>query len=487
MSNLLSSANGIPLQEYGVTETAGKFGGLTLSQDTIYFEKLGHFHREVIPERRVHAKGSGAYGYFEVTADMTKYCKAKFLNEVGKQTPVFARFSLVVGERGSSDVARDVRGFALKFYTEEGNWDMVGNNTPIFFISDAIRFPDLIHAMKRHPQTNLVDPTTAWDFWSSVPESTHQVLMLFTDRGIPDGYRHMNGYGSHTFKWVNDKNEVTWVKFHFKTEAGIKCLLSSDPKHFGVLDDPDYSSRDLYEHIANNKEACWKAYVQLMPYDDAWTYKIDPFDLTRVWSHKDYPLIEYGRLVLNRNPTNYHAEVEQVAFSPANFVPGIEPSPDKVLQGRLYSYMDSQFYRLCKNYTTLPINCPYRVKIQNYHRDGITHTSNGENKPTYWPNSFGGPNPDPAYNRSEYKLRDTNVGRYPTVEDKQDYFTQPGCLYRNVLKEDERQRVITNIAGSLSFVSSDQVKARAIKNFYMVDKDLGTQLAQKLDIKVDFT
>lgn len=332
-------------------------------------DKLAKFDRERIPERVVHAKGAGAHGYFELTKDMSKYTKAKLFNGVGTRTPVFTRFSTVGGEKGSADTERDPRGFAVKFYTEEGNYDLVGNNTPVFFIRDPIKFPDFIHTQKRNPQTNCKDPDMFWDFLSQTPESIHQVSILFSDRGTPDGYRHMNGYSSHTFKWVNEQGEQFWVKYHWKTDQKIKNLTAEQADKIKSID-ADYATRDLHNNIRDGNAATWTLQVQIMPVAEGYDYRWNIFDVTKVWPHKDYPCIDIGRMVLNKNPENYFAETEQSAFSPSHLVPGIEPSFDKMLQGRLFSYPDTHRHRLGANYDHIPINCPYRAKVHNGQRDG---------------------------------------------------------------------------------------------------------------------
>lgn len=480
--NILTTSNGAPVSDNQNSLTVGSFGGPVLLQDFHLIDKLASFDRERIPERVVHAKGAGAHGYFEVTNDVTKYCKAKFLSQVGKRTPVFARFSTVAGERGSADTERDPRGFALKFYTEEGNWDMVGNNTPVFFIKDAMKFPDFIHTQKRDPQTNLKNPNAVWDFWSLSPESTHQVTILFSDRGIPYGYRHMNGYSSHTFKWVNAEGKACWVKFHFKTLSGIKNLTVEEAEKLKSTD-PDFATRDLFNHLQNGGTAEWKVCVQIMPYEDAWTYRFNPFDVTKVWPHKDYPLVEIGRLVLNRNPENYFAEVEQAAFSPSHLVPGIEPSPDKMLQGRLFSYPDTHRHRLGGNYQQIPINCPYRARVNNYHRDGyFALGNNGGSGPNYEPNSFNGPKEDKSEAEHPQEVSG-KIGRWKQTHPNDD-FVQAGNLYRDVLTAEERTRLVNNIVRSLSEVTKEDIKYRAVRNFYRADPEYGTRIAQglKLDI-----
>jgi len=356
----LTTAHGAPVSDKLNSITVGPRGPILL-QDHVLLEELAHFDRERIPERVVHAKGAGAFGYFEVTHDISQYCKAGIFSKVGKQTPVGVRFSTVGGESGSADTARDPRGFAVKFYTEEGNWDLVGNNTPIFFIRDPILFPSFIHTQKRNPQTHLKDPDAFWDFISLMPMTTHQVSFLFSDRGTPNGYRFMNGYGSHTFKLVNSEGEAVYCKFHYKSDQGIKCFdrHQADEK---AKTDPDHAIRDLHNAIAEGNFPTWSLHIQVMTFQQAEDWAFNPFDLTKVWPHGEFPLLPVGRIVLNRNPGNYFAEVEQIAFSPAHLVPGIEPSPDKMLQGRLFSYNDTHRHRLGANFDQIPVNCPYRAK-----------------------------------------------------------------------------------------------------------------------------
>ena len=444
-SNVLTDSQGHPIDDNQNSTTAGEYGPL-LVQDFHLIDKLAKFDRERIPERVVHAKGAGAHGYFEVTHDISKFCKAKFLDTVGKRTPVLARFSTVGGEKGSADTERDPRGFALKFYTEEGNWDMTGNNTPVFFIRDPIKFPDFIHTQKRNPQTNLKDPDMFWDFLSQTPESAHQVSILFSDRGTPVGFRHMNGYGSHTFRWVNSKGEGFYVKWHFKTEQGIKNFSAAEADHLKTAD-ADFATRDLFEHIAQGKAPSWIFKVQIMPEAEAEKYRWNIFDVTKVWPHADYPLQTVGKLVLNKNPENYHAEVEQAAFSPGHFVPGIEPSFDKMLQGRLFSYPDTHRHRLGGNYDQIPVNCPYRARVANGQRDGVTFNGNQGKRENYEPNST---NPflfrkDAAI--SALPVRGT-IGRFKPAHPNCD-FAQPGALYRKAMKEADRTALVNNIVGHL--------------------------------------
>ena len=383
----LTDSQGHPIDDNQNSITAGEYGPILL-QDFHLIDKLAHFDRERIPERVVHAKGAGAHGYFEVTHDVTKYCKAKFLDTIGKRTPIITRFSTVGGEKGSADTERDPRGFAVKFYTEEGNWDMVGNNTPVFFIRDPVKFPDFIHTQKRNPQTNCKDANMFWDFLSLTPESAHQVTILFSDRGTPYGYRHMNGYGSHTFRWVNEQGEVFYVKWHFKTDAGIKNFTGPEADKMKSID-ADFATAELFNHIQEGNAATWSMFAQIMPEKDAATYKWNIFDITKVWPHEDYPLIPVGKLVLNRNVQNYFAEMEQVAFSPGHVVPGVEPSADKMLQGRLFSYPDTHRHRLGANYDQIPVNCPYRVKLVHGQRDGpMSINGNQGATKNYEPSSF---------------------------------------------------------------------------------------------------
>ncbi|GAB4296634.1 MAG: catalase KatA [Oscillatoriaceae cyanobacterium] len=475
----LTTTFGIPVGDNQNSLTAGSSGPV-LVQDFHLLEKLAHFNRERIPERVVHAKGAGAHGYFEVTADVTHWTKAKFLTPVGKQTPVFVRFSTVGGEKGSADAARDPRGFAVKFYTEDGNYDIVGNNTPTFFIRDPLKFPDLIHSQKRNPQTNCKDPNAVWDFFSLTPESVHQVTILYSDRGTPKSYRHMNGYGSHTFQWVNAENQGFWIKYHFISEQGVENFTREEAIRVSG-EDPDNATRDLFDAIARGNFSAWKVYVQIMPPAEAATYSFDPFDLTKVWPQKDYPRIPIGRLVLNRNPENYFAEVEQAAFSPSNIVPGIGFSPDKMLQGRLFAYPDAQRYRLGGNYGTLPINCPHATKAANYQRDGLMRfDDNGGSTVNYEPNSCGGPkqapNPEPPLEVSG------KVDRTPFPQDDNDYI-QAGNLYR-VLTADEKARLIDNIVDAMKPVNRE-IQLRQIPHFYKADPDYGTRVALGLGIDIE--
>ncbi|MED3930413.1 catalase KatA [Priestia megaterium] len=476
--NNLTTSWGAPVGDNQNSMTAGSRGP-TLIQDVHLLEKLAHFNRERVPERVVHAKGAGAHGYFEVTNDVSAYTKAAFLSEVGKRTPLFVRFSTVAGENGSADTVRDPRGFAVKFYTEEGNYDLVGNNTPVFFIRDAIKFPDFIHTQKRDPRTHLKNPTAVWDFWSLSPESLHQVSILMSDRGIPATLRHMHGFGSHTFKWVNAEGDGVWVKYHFKTEQGVKNL-SPDVAAKLAGENPDYHTEDLFNAIEKGDFPSWKLYVQIMPLEDADTYRFDPFDVTKVWSQKDYPLIEVGRMVLDRNPENYFAEVEQATFSPGTLVPGIDVSPDKMLQGRLFAYSDAHRYRVGANHQALPINRP-RNEVNNYQRDGqMRFDDNGGRSVYYEPNSFGGPTESHENKQAAYPVSGVADS---VAYDHNDHYTQAGDLYR-LLSEDERTRLVANIVEAMKPVDKEEIKLRQIQHFYKADPEYGTRVADGLGLSV---
>ncbi|HWZ23956.1 MAG TPA: catalase [Verrucomicrobiae bacterium] len=451
--------------------------GPVVFEDFLLFEKMAHFNRERIPERVVHAKGSGAYGHFVCTNPLTQYTTAKLFSSAGKKTPTFLRFSTVGGEKGSADTERDPRGFALKFYTEEGNWDLVGNNTPVFFIRDPLKFGDFIHTQKRDPQTNLKSATMMWDFWSLSPESLHQVTILFSDRGTPDGYRHMDGFSSHTFSLINAKNELFYVKWHFKTKQGIKNFTREGADDMRGQD-PDYAQRDLFEAIKNGEFPKWRVCVQVMAEKDADTYRINPFDLTKVWPHGDYPLIEVGEVVLDRNPENYFAEVEQAAFDPKNIVPGMGYSPDKMLQARLISYPDAHRYRLGVNYDSLPVNKP-QCPFHTYNRDGaMRFDGNSGASVNYEPNSFGGPTQDPAFRERPRPVSGT-VDRHNHRLDA-DYYTQPGNLFR-LMNANARQRLIGNIAASLKNAPR-RIQELQVQHFFQADPAYGAGVANALDL-----
>ena len=477
---IMTTDAGRPVGDNQTSLTVGPRGPVVF-EDFLLFEKMAHFNRERIPERVVHAKGSGAYGHFVCTSkEITKYTTAKLFGSVGKKTPTFLRFSTVGGEKGSADTERDPRGFALKFYTEEGNWDMTGNNTPVFFIRDPLKFGDFIHTQKRDPQTNLKSSTMMWDFWSLSPESLHQVTILLSDRGTPDGYRHMNGYSSHTFSLINGKNELFYVKWHFKTKQGIKNFTREQADGMRGKD-PDYAQRDLFEAIAKGEFPKWRVCVQIMPEKEAETYRLNPFDLTKVWPHGDYPLLEVGELVLDRNPVNYFAEVEQAAFEPKNIVPGMGFSPDKMLQARLISYPDAHRYRLGANYDTLPVNKP-QCPVHTYNRDGaMRFDGNSGAAPNYEPNSFHGPTQDASF-RERPRSVTGSVDRHDHRLDG-DYYTQPGNLFR-LMKPDARERLVGNIVASMKSVPR-RIQELQIQHFYKADPAYGTGVAEGLGLNVE--
>ena len=469
----LTTEAGAPVADNQNSETAG-VGGPVLVQDQLLLEKLAHFNRERIPERVVHARGAGAYGTFTVTADVTKYTRAKFLSEVGKQTETFLRFSTVAGNLGAPDAVRDPRGFALKFYTEEGNYDLVGNNTPVFFIRDAIKFPDFIHTQKRDPYTGSQEADNVFDFWGLSPESTHQVTWLFGDRGIPASYRHMDGFGSHTYQWNNEAGEAFWVKYHFKTDQGIKTLTAEEAEVLAGKD-PDSHQRDLREAIERGDFPSWTVSVQVMPAAEAATYRFNPFDLTKVWPHADYPLIEFGKLELNRNPENIFAEVEQSIFSPAHFVPGIGPSPDKMLQGRLFAYGDAHRYRVGINADHLPVNRPHATEARTHSRDGYLYDGRHKGAKNYEPNSFGGPIQTDRSPWQPVAVTGVTGETVTPVHAEDNDFVQAGNLYR-LMTEEEKERLVNNLAGAISGVTREEIAARAINNFRQADEDFGKRL-----------
>jgi catalase len=469
---------GIPAPSDEHSLTVGDSGPILL-QDHYLIQKMAQFNRERVPERVVHAKGGGAHGYFEVTEDVRHWTKADFLQRKGTRTPVFVRFSTVAGELGSADTVRDPRGFAVKFYTDEGNYDLVGNNTPVFFIRDPSKFSDFIHSQKRLPNTHLRSNTMQWDFWSLSPESMHQVIILMSDRGTPYSWRHMNGYGSHTFRWVNADGEAVWVKYHFKTESGIRNFTDAEAMAMSA-EDPDFHIRDLFRHIAGGGEAAWRLEVQIMPSEDAEEYRFNPFDLTKVWPHRDYPPITIGRLVLNRNPENYFAEVEQAAFEPSNMVPGVEPSPDKMLLGRMFAYPDTHRHRIGVNYLQLPINRP-RSPVRSYNQDGSMRYQHSGGQPVYAPNSMGGPAADPVrYGESSYHVSGDLV-RFPyRLHAEDDDHTQGGNLYRDVMSDSDRDHLVGNLVGHLSRVDVEAVLERSLGYLRRIDADLGSRVAAGL-------
>jgi len=475
----LTTASGAPVADNQNSRSAGPRGPLLLD-DFHLVEKLAHFNRENIPERRVHAKGSGAYGTFTVTRDITRYSSAKLFSDIGKQTPIFLRFSTVGGERGSADTERDPRGFAVKFYTEEGNWDIVGNNTPVFFIRDPLKFPDFIHTQKRLPQSNLKSAQMMWDFWSCSPEALHQVTILFSDRGIPDGYRHMHGFGSHTYSLINARGERVWVKWHYKTQQGIKNLTPADAARIAGTD-PDYAQRDLFNAIDRGDYPRWTVCIQVMTEAQANQRVENPFDVTKVWSQKEFPLIEVGTLELNRNPLNYFAEVEQAAFGPSNMIPGVGLSPDRMLQGRVFAYADAHRYRVGTNFQQLPVNAPLSP-VNNYQRDGaMRFGSNGGPLPNYEPNSYSSaPKQVPAYAEPALALSGS-ADRYDHRTDG-DYYSQARALFQ-LMSEDQKALLISNIAGAMRGVTEDVVN-RQLQHFYQVDPAYGEGIASALGVSL---
>ena len=480
MSNKLTHNNGAPVANNNHALTAGPNGPMLL-QDVWFMEKLAHFDREVIPERRMHAKGSGAYGTFTVTHDISKYTKASIFSEIGKKTELFVRFSTVAGERGAADAERDIRGFAIKFYTDEGNWDLVGNNTPVFFLRDPLKFPDLNHVVKRDPRTNMHSAGANWDFWTLLPEALHQVTIVMSDRGIPASYRHMHGFGSHTFSFINANNERFWVKFHLKCMQGIKNLTDAEATEI-IGRDRESHQRDLYESIERKDFPRWKFCVQIMPETDADKVPYHPFDLTKIWPHKDYPLMEVGVLELNRNPENYFAEVEQSAFNPTNIVPGISFSPDKMLQGRLFSYGDAQRYRLGVNHHLIPVNKP-RCPFHSYHRDGAMRTDGNYGGTTpYEPNSHGQWQEQPQHAEPPLKI-DGNADRYNFACDDKDYYEQPRALFE-LMNAEQREALFGNTARAMGDAPRE-VKIRHITNCFKAHPEYGRGVAKALGMEAD--
>ncbi len=460
---------GIPATSDSHSLTVGPNGPIVL-HDHYLLQKMAQFNRERVPERVVHAKGGGAHGFFEVSEDVSQFTRADFL-QPGTRTELFVRFSTVAGELGSADTVRDPRGFAIKFYTREGNYDLVGNNTPVFFIRDPQKFSDFIHSQKRLPDTHLRDNNMQWDFWTLSPESAHQVTWLFSDRGTPRTWRNMNGYGSHTFSWQNASGEKFWVKYHFKTDQGISNFTADEAKAMAT-EDPDFHIRDLHQAIASSNHPSWTLYVQLMPFADAADYRFNPFDLTKVWPHSDYPLIRVGQMVLNRNPENYFAEVEQSAFEPANLVPGIGASPDRMLLGRIASYPDAHRYRIGTNYAQLPINHP-KSSVNSYNKDGAMRYDNNGAAPVYAPNSYGGPAANDRINEIGWESDGEILRTAATLHAEDDDFGQAGDLYRKVMDQGAKDRLVENILVHLSNGVSSDVKARAINYWRQVDPELG--------------
>jgi catalase len=473
----LTRENGAPVANHTDVLTAGPRGPMVM-QDVWFLEKLAHFDREVIPERRMHAKGSGAFGKFAVTGNVAQYTRAGLFAKIGKETEVFARFSTVAGERGAADAERDIRGFALKFYTDEGNWDLVGNNTPVFFIRDPIHFPDLNHAIKRDPKTNLRSPQSNWDFWTMLPEALHQVTIVMSDRGIPASFRNMHGFGSHTYSLFNAKNQRVWAKFHFKTHQGIKNLTDEEAETV-VAKDRESNQHDLFYSIECGDYPRWTMYFQIMTEDQARDHKDNPFDVTKVWSHKEYPLVEAGVLELNRNPENYFADVEQSAFNPASIIPGIGFSPDKMLQGRLFSYGDAQRYRLGVNHNLIPVNAP-KCPSHIYHRDGQMRVDGNQGATLgYHPNSSGEWAAQPEQTEPPLALKGT-VDHHSQYSDD-NCFYQPGDLYR-LMTPEKRALLIKNTAASIAPVTNN-IKYRHAAHCYLADAEYGKNLTKTLGLK----
>lgn len=485
-SKKITSSSGAPYYEHQDSQSVGARGPILL-QDFMLQENLAHFVRERIPERVVHAKGTGAYGTFTVTNDITSYTRAKLFSKVGNTCRLFVRFSTVGGEKGSADTERDPRGFAVKFYTEDGNWDLVGNNTPVFFIKDAKKFPDFIHTQKRHPKTNLKSPTMMWDYWSLNPESLHQVLILMSDRGTPFGYRHMHGFGSHTFSMINHQNERVWVKFHFKTKQGIKNFTSEEANAMKG-ENPDFAQEDLIRAIESGNFPKWTLYIQVMTEEQSKDFRWNPFDVTKVWFHDEFPLIEVGEMELNEIPTNYFTHVEQAAFSPSNLIDGISFSPDKMLQGRLFSYPDAQRYRLGVNAHQLEVNrCPFGV--HNYQRDGLMADAKSYgDAPNYFPNSFEDSKTPPSYKSYDYELDSNQVAHFNRNENDDDHYTQPGLLYSKAMNEDERKSLVRNIVEHMKKIEGpkqNEIISRQLCHFFRANIELGMKIAVGLNIRID--
>lgn len=480
----ITTNGGCPVNHYQDSQTVGPRGPVLL-QDFFLHEKLAQFNRERIPERIVHAKGTGAYGAFTVTHDITQYTCARVFSEIGKQTRVFVRWSTVGGEKGSADTERDPRGFAVKFYTEEGNWDLTGNNTPVFFIKDPKKFPDFIHTQKRDPFTNCKSPTMMWDFWSLNPESLHQVMILMSDRGTPYGYRHMHGFGSHTFSLMNEQGERVYCKFHFITKQGIRNFTDAEAAAMKGKD-PDFAQRDLVEAVTKGDFPKWTLFIQVMTEEQSRSFRWNPFDLTKVWPHADYPMIEVGEMEINEIPANYFQDVEQAAFAPANVVRGVGFSPDKMLQGRILAYPDAHRYRVGVNFESLPVNrCPFAVN--NYHRDGaMRFDGNGGGSPNYYPNSFDGLYEDDKFKGQPYELESNVVGYYDRNENDDDHYTQPGNLFR-LMDEEAKKNTISNIIGAMSGIDGpkkEEITMRQLCHWFRADVNLGKAVAAGLGVQL---
>ncbi len=476
----LTTVAGAPVPDNQNAATAGPRGPMLL-QDVWYLEKLAHFDREVIPERRMHAKGSGAFGTFTVTHDITRYTKAKIFSQVGKKTDLFVRFSTVAGERGAADAERDIRGFAVKFYTEDGNWDLVGNNTPVFFFRDPLKFPDLNHAVKRDPKTNLRSAKNNWDFWSNLPEALHQVTITMSDRGIPSSYRHMHGFGSHTYSLIDADNKRIWVKFHWVCQQGIQNLTDAEAEAV-VAKDRESHQRDLFNAIEAGDFPRWDLKIQVMTEEQARKMPYNPFDLTKVWYKGEFPLIDVGTMELNRNPENYFADVEQAAFNPANIVPGIGFSPDKMLQGRLFAYGDAQRYRLGVNHHSIPVNAP-KNDVHSFHRDGQMRVDGNHGALLHYePNSYGEWQEQPEFKEPPLALEGA-ADRWDFRADDDDYYTQPGKLFR-LMTPAQQQVLFENTARNLGD-APDEIKLRHIGNCLKADPAYGKGVADALGLPVE--
>lgn len=478
----LTGLFGAPVSDRENTMTAGKRGPISM-QDIYFLEQMAHFDREVIPERRMHAKGSGAFGTFTVTHDITQYTNAKIFSEIGKQTEMFARFSTVAGERGAADAERDIRGFALKFYTEDGNWDLVGNNTPVFFFRDPKLFASLNHVVKRDPKTNMHNPQSNWDFWTLLPEALHQVTILMSDRGIPKGFRNMHGFGSHTYSMYNDAGERVWVKFHFRTEQGIENYQADEAEQV-VAKDRESSQRDLFNAIEDGNFPKWKMYIQVMTEEQARNHKDNPFDITKVWFKDEYPLIPVGEFELNRNPENYFQDVEQAAFAPTNIIPGLDFSPDRMLQGRLFSYGDAQRYRLGVNHWQIPVNSAKgAASVCPFSRDGQMRVDGNQGGGiNYYPNSYEAHESQPEYKKPGLPV-EGELYEHDFREDDDNYYEQPGKLFR-LQSPEAQQRIFQNTANEMQG-TTDEVKHRHIRNCYKADPAYGKGVADALGIDIN--
>ncbi|MDR0817193.1 MAG: catalase [Clostridiales Family XIII bacterium] len=480
-SKTLTTTVGAPVVDNTNVTTVGERGPMTL-QNPWFIEKLAHFDRELIPERRMHAKGSGAFGTFTVTDDITQYTKAKIFSEVGKQTEVFVRFSTVAGERGAADAERDIRGFATKFYTEDGNWDLVGNNTPVFFLRDPLRFPDLNHAVKRDPKTNMRSAQNNWDFWTLLPEAFHQVTITMSDRGLPKSYRNMHGFGSHTYSLISADNKRTWVKYHWVCQQPIENL-SDEEAEILVGKDRESHQNDLFNAIENGDYPKWQLAIQIMTEEQAKNHFENPFDITKIWSHKDFPLIPVGVMELNRNPENYFADVEQAAFNPSNIVPGVGFSPDKLLQGRLFSYGDAQRYRLGVNHHQIPVNSPKGKPepAHYYHRDGQMRVDgNFGGTPAYQPNQYSEWEDSKATKEPPLEVQGAVDIYEPKDDVTDDCFKAAGDLYR-LIAADKKDLLIENTARNIAPVT-DNVKYRHAVHCYLADKDYGERITEALGL-----